>query len=143
MWRVVQLLQQARGPDAALAELDRLIAANQGQPTPPSMARCAPRCDFEGGKQDEAIAEMEAILQRRSAVGRDPQDQADRWPRCLPATGNRVGARARVEEVLAEDASNVEALKMRAAWLIDEDKPGDAILALRTALTRTRATPIS
>ena len=29
-------------------------------------------------------------------------------------------ARARVEEILAEDASNTEALKMRAAWLIRE-----------------------
>ena len=52
----------------------------------------------------------------------------------LSATGNAVGARARIEEVLAEDPTNVEALKMRAAWLIDEDKPGDAIVDLRAAL---------
>jgi Flp pilus assembly protein TadD len=51
----------------------------------------------------------------------------------LSATGNPVGARALVEEVLASDPSHVAALKMKAAWLIAEDKPGDAIVALRTA----------
>ena len=59
----------------------------------------------------------------------------------LIATDNAVGARARVEEVLAEDTGNVEALKMRAAWLIQDDKPGEAILALRTALDQNPRDP--
>ena len=54
----------------------------------------------------------------------------------LLGTGNQVGARARVEEVLAEDPNNSEALKLRAAWLIQEDKPGEAIVDLRTALAQ-------
>ncbi|MFN6978427.1 MAG: hypothetical protein ACK4OP_09910, partial [Gemmobacter sp.] len=54
----------------------------------------------------------------------------------LQATGNPVGARALVEAVLAEDASSVEALKLRAGWAIDADRPAEAIADLRAALNQ-------
>ena len=130
---VVQLLQATRGAEAAQAELDRLIAANDGTANADLYRALDATFDFEAGKRDEAIAAMETVLKAAA-----PGDQARRikimLAKMLEATGNNVGARARIEEVLAEDASNVEALKMRAGWLIEEDRPGEAIVDLRAAL---------
>lgn len=132
---VVQLLQAARGSDAAAAELERLAEANKGQPNADLYRALRATIDFDTGQQAEALAEFEDILKSAEA-----SDQTRRikvmLAQILIATGNQVGARARIEEVLAEDTTNVEALKLRAAWLIDEDKPGDAILDLRGAFSQ-------
>jgi tetratricopeptide (TPR) repeat protein len=137
---VVQFLQQVQGMAAARAELDRLIAATQGHPNGELFRALAAALDFEAGKRTEAIAAMEEILKTAAA-----SDQTRRikvmLARMLQATGNPVGARARVEEVLAEDPSNVEALKLRAAWAIDADRPADAILDLRAALNQAPRDP--
>ena len=130
---VIQLLQAARSAEAAQTELDRLIAANDGTANADLYRALDATFDFEAGKRDEAIAAMETILKTAT-----PGDQTRRiktmLAKMLETTGNRVGARARIEEVLAEDATNVEALKMRAGWLIEEDRPGEAIVDLRAAL---------
>ena len=130
---VVQLLQTARGADAAQTELAKLIAANAGKPNADLYRALDAALDFEAGRQAEAVAAMETVL-----TTAEPSDQTRRiktmLARMLAATDNRVGARARIEEVLAEDATHVEALKLRAAWSIDEDRPGDAIVDLRAAL---------
>lgn len=130
---VVQLLRQAQGAEAARAELDRLIAANAGQPNADLYGALRATITFEQGDRDKAISAFEAILKQAPA-----SDQTRRikvmLARMLAATGNQVGARARVEEVLAEDASNTEALKMRGAWRIEDDKAGEAIIDLRAAL---------
>jgi Flp pilus assembly protein TadD len=54
--------------------------------------------------------------------------------RMLEAMGNQVGARALVEEVLEEDASQIDAMKMRAGWLIQNDQADEAIVTLRSVL---------
>lgn len=130
---VIQLLQAARGTEAARAELDLLIAANTGTPNADIYRALRAGLDFEGGARDAALAEMEAVIATAT-----PSDQTRRikvmLARMLEASGNSVGARARIEEVLVEDSTMVEALKMRAAWLVVEDRPGDAILDLRAAL---------
>lgn len=137
---VVQLLQMARGPEAAMAELDRLIAANQGQPNADLYAALRAAMVFETGRRDEAIAAMEALVKDAAASDQTRRLKA-MLAQMLQTTGNEVGARARVEEILAEDASNTEALKMRAAWLIREDRPGEAIVDLRTALSQSPRDP--
>lgn len=132
---VVQLLRQTQGVEAARAELDRLIAANTEQAGREFYVAMRAGMNFETGAQGEGIAEIEALLKAAQ-----PSDQTRRikvmLAQMLLSTGNPVGARACVEEVLAEDASNVEALKMRAAWLIGEDKPTAAIIDLRAALNQ-------
>lgn len=132
---VVQLLQVAKGPDVAKAELDRLITANQGKPNADIYTALRAAIVYEGGDKDGAITTVETVL--KSA---EPSDQTRRikimLAKMLLGTGNQVGARARVEEVIVEDATNADALKMRAAWLIQEDKPGEAIVDLRTALSQ-------
>lgn len=132
---VIQLLQSARGNDAAMAELDRLIAANTGNPNADLYGTLRASMRFAAGERDEAIATVEGILAKA-----EPSDGTRRikatLAQMLLATGNQVGARARVEEILAEDASQTDALKMRAGFLINEDKPGEAIVDLRTALSQ-------
>jgi cellulose synthase operon protein C len=50
------------------------------------------------------------------------------------ATGDAAGSVTLVDEVLAADAGHVGALKLRASWLIDTDRPAEAVTALRSAL---------
>jgi predicted Zn-dependent protease len=137
---VVQFLQQTAGTEAARAELDRLIGAAAGHPNADLFRSLRASLDFDSGRQTEALAEIEDVL--RTAA---PSDQTRRikviLARMLVATGNPVGARARVEEVLAEDPSHVEALALRAAWAIEGDRPADAILDLRTALGQAPRDP--
>jgi cellulose synthase operon protein C len=130
---VIQLLQAAQGADAARAELEKLITANSGTPNADLYRALLAGLDFESGERESALAEIEAVVEAAA-----PSDQTRRikvmLARMLQATDDQVGARARIEEVLIEDSTMVEALKMRAAWLVAEDRPGDAIIDLRAAL---------
>lgn len=143
---VVRFLRETKGLDAARAELERLVSTEDD--TIAYRALLA-SIAFESGNRTQAITELEALLETAASVDDAETDadaeaaseaQQDRLraktvlARMLLETGNTVGARAQVEEILQDDPSNVDALKMRAAWLIDEDRPDDAILDLRTAL---------
>ncbi len=126
---IVEFLRQTKGPEAALAEVDRLIAENPGAP-----AYVATRAtmDFQAGRKDEAIAAMTALV-KEAPDSPAVRDIRVGLAKMLVDTGNPVGARSEIEKVITADPTNVDALKMRAVWLIDEDKPGDAIIDLRTA----------
>ena len=131
---LIQFLQAARSIDLARAELDKLIAANAANPANAQLyGATRASFDFQDGKTAEAVAAMDAIVKAAA-----PSDQTRRikttLAHMLDTTGNRVGARAMIEQVLADDPANVDALKQRATWLIADDKAGDAIVALRTAL---------
>lgn len=157
---LVDFLQQYRSADAALAEIDKVLAA---LPTMPADAATADKVAtekavtekagsaeapqitpdvirmlrasilFDQGKRDEAIKAMQDIV----AVAQ-PSDQSRQikvtLAKMMISVGNLVQARALVEGILTEDAGQVEALKLKAAWLIDEDKTDDAVALLRTAL---------
>lgn len=127
---LVRFLAEQRGADVAIAELDRNIASGERAEVFRS-ARAG--FLFDLGRRDEAIAEMQTILDTAT-----PSDDTRRikvgLARMLVAAGNAVGARALVEEVLGEDSGEVEALKLKAAWLILDDQVGDAISILRRAL---------
>ncbi len=137
---VIQLLEAAKGPEAARAEITRLYEANTGTPNADLYGALLATLDFQAGKQDEAVAAMEGIVAKAA-----PSDQTRRLKvmqaRMLDATGNAVGARARIEEVLTEDPAQVEALKLRAAWRIQGDDPGGAIVDLRAALDQAPRDP--
>ena len=130
---VVQFLRQVRSPEAAMAELDSLITAH---PDVRQFRSVKAAMLFDTGEREAALADFEALLKDA-----EPSDENRAikvaLARALIATGDNVGARARVEEVLAEDPSQVEALKLRASWLVEDDKPGEAILALRRALDQS------
>jgi predicted Zn-dependent protease len=114
------------------AALEALIMANDGQEAADLYRSILATLDFEEGRRDEAILTLQEIVETA-----DASDQTRRiktaLARMLIEIDNPVGGRALVEEVLAEDPSNVEALKIRAQFLIDEDQPDEAINDLRTA----------
>ena len=127
---VVQFLRQARDLAAAQAELAALVAAD---PANIVYQATAAAMQFEAGQKDEAVAALTALV-KAAPDDEDSRNAKVALARMLQATGNNTGAQALIEEVLVSDPSHVAALKMKAAWLIQADKPGDAIIALRTAL---------
>lgn len=128
---LLAFLQANVGAEAARAEVERILSTDPDRRAVFRSVRAA--LDFEAGDRDGAIAELEDILKDA-----EPSDDIDRikisLARMLIQMGNPVGARVRVEEVLAHNPNNVAALKMKAGWLIDDDKTGDALVDLRSAL---------
>lgn len=127
---LIRFLAEQRGPDAAIAELDKVIAAGNGTAV---LASARAGFLFDMGKRDEAISAMQDIVKQKM-----PTDDLVKikvgLARMQSVAGNQVAARALVEEVLAEKPDDVEALKLKAGWLILDDNVGEAITLLRTAL---------
>ncbi|TDX21582.1 tetratricopeptide repeat protein [Rhodovulum visakhapatnamense] len=127
---LIRFLSETGKSDEARAVIDKAIAE---RPDPAPFRMIGAGLDFEAGQREEAIATLESVLD-----GAEPSDQTRNvkvaLARMLLATGNEVGARKRVEEVLAEDATNPEALKMQAAWQIQADDTDTAISGLRVVL---------
>lgn len=127
---LITFLMQVRGPEVARIELEKAIA---DAPDPVPFQNMLATIDFAAGEQTKAVAALEAIIE-----GAEPSDQIRvtkvALARMLALMGNEVGSRARVEEVLAEDANNVEALKMQATWQIRGDDTDAAINNLRLVL---------
>lgn len=128
---LVDFVSRTHGPDAARVEIERAVAVN---PNPKRFESMLALLDFQAGEQERAIADMEAILVDADPVREDTQDIQIILARMLLGTGNQVGARRLVEEVLAQNASNVEALKMQASWQLQADEVDEAIANLRIAL---------
>ncbi len=127
---LVRFLGEFRGPEAAIAELDKAIAAGKSAAVFRS-ARAGFR--FDQNDRDGAIADMEEILQS-SEPGDDARAIKIGLARMQLAVGNSVAARALVEEVLSEDSGQIEAVKLKVTWLILEDQVGDAVSLLREAI---------
>lgn len=132
---LIELVVGTQGAEAGLAEVDRLL---ESQPDSLVLALQRARLQFESGDRDAGIAAIEALIENNQpeegVVSEEISSAKMVLARMLIATGNQVGARRQVEEVLADDGSNLAAIKMQAAWLIDDDKPDDAVTLLRTAL---------
>ena len=130
---LVRFLLQVRGPDATRAELNDIIAKTSN---PVSFQLILTSIDFDEGKQGAAIAALEKIVQTAEEPSEEIRNAKIALARMQLATGNEVGARARISEILAEDSNHAEALKIQAAWQIDADDPDSAIANLRTALDK-------
>lgn len=130
---LIRFLVSTKGTDAALAEVDRIIAAGENVDFYRALRASL---NFDSGKQNTAITELEEILSSAEESEQTRRIKVTlariRW-----VTGNLVGARELVEEVLAKDSTQVEAMKLKAGWLIDDDKTNDAILLLRSALAQS------
>lgn len=123
---------RTRGIDAALQEVNSAIDA-----TPSDTLRLMrASLTFDTGETEAAIREMEDIVatEETSLTPLEMQQAKVALARMLTSTGNEVGARQRVEEVLAEDPNAAGALKLKAIWQIEEDDTESAINGLRTAL---------
>ena len=128
---LINFVSQTRGEEAARGEIARAIAEN---PKPNRFRAMLAMMDFQAGEQEKAIAEMETILTDVDPADPDDQNIKTTLARMLVATGNSVGARRLVEEVLEQNASNVDALKMQASWQLQADETDAAIANLRVAL---------
>ncbi len=129
---LISLLRQTRGNEVALAELDSAIGLYEDNQL---LRALRAGILFDMGDPDGAVSEMQTVVE-----GSEPGENTDRYrvtlARMLIASGNEVGARQLVEEVLASDPGQVDALKMSARWSIDADKPEEALQILRLALDR-------
>jgi cellulose synthase operon protein C len=127
---LVRFLGLYRGPEAAIAELDAAIEAGKSV----SIFRSA-RAGFlfDLGDRNSAIAEMEDILKTETDANETRVIKVG-LARMQLAVGNAVAARALVEDVLSEDSGQIEAVKLKATWLILGDQVGEAITLLRRAI---------
>lgn len=95
--------------------------------------------DFTEGNRTVAIATLQDVLETSKASDEGVTSKQTENVKALLAemllkTGNEVGARTHVEELLAENPTHPNALKMQAAWQIEADEAGAAIAALRLVL---------
>lgn len=134
---LIQFLSQVRGNEVALAETERLIEEGLDNDT---FGLLKASLQFDIGEQDVAISEIEALIAGRETSD-SIRDMKTTLARMYLATGRGDSARAIVDEVLAADPVNTNALKLRANWFIEEDRVRDAVLALRTALDQAPNDP--
>ncbi len=128
---LVRFINQRQGPDAARAELR---AALEVVADPERIQIILAALDFENGAEDTAIETLQTMLEGTE----EDSDTANRiritLARMLLQTGNETRARQLVADTLEADSDSVEALKMQAAWMIQDDKADEAIATLRLAL---------
>lgn len=131
---VLQLITRTKGITAARAEVQRLLDVNaENSENVLFFTAMLAGYDFNEGDQKKAISELQALLKDAPAsdVSRRVKNMlADMFMRA----GDQDAARALADEILTEDSANVGALKLRGQLLIQDDKPDDAIVALRQAL---------
>lgn len=127
---LVRFLSEYRTSEAAVAELDKAIANGKSEHVLRS-ARAGFK--FDAGDREAAIAEMTDLV---AQVGDTDDGRKIKvgLARMQLAVGNPVASRALVEEVLAQDSGQIEAVKLKANWLILDDKVADAVTLLRDAI---------
>ena len=127
---LIALIRHLRGEAAALDEIEAALEIHQGNSL---LQALKAGVIFDRGQRAEAISLMQSIVDRAENA-----NETDRFrvtlAKMLLADGNEVGARGLIEQVLDRDPGQVEALKMQAGWLIDDDKADAAIAALRISL---------
>lgn len=128
---LVRFINQTRGYDATVEEINTLIAAGEDVDRL-ELLKATLAYDNEG--RDVGIAQIEAILAKAEPATSFSRETKTTLARMLVGVGEDDRAADLVDEVLAEDGQNVEALKLKANRLVDHDQTRDAILALRTAL---------
>ncbi len=134
---VAQFMLETEGPDAARAELQRLVESESDNA--PFLQALA-QLDFALGRRDEAIEGLRTL----TSVDQDTPELRDlriALAQMLLATAERDEAAALVDQVLTADPQHVDALKMRARRHIDADSPEQALLDLNSALANAANDP--
>ncbi|NOD65580.1 MULTISPECIES: tetratricopeptide repeat protein [unclassified Ruegeria] len=136
--RYIAFLDQHRGTEAAIEEMDQVIA--QGGPNTPRFKTMRAMLKFRSGDRAAAIADMQDLLVGAERTEQTRENEVE-FARILFQADRPEDARALIETVISEDATQVDALKFKASWLIDEDNTGDAIVLLREALGQAPRDP--
>ncbi|MEP5010661.1 MAG: hypothetical protein ABJR08_16140, partial [Roseobacter sp.] len=116
---LLQLVEQTKGKEALLAELESAIAAGGGNAV--LYRGLKANLKFLQGDQEDAISDLNAVLAEDLPTSENLRNIKVMLARMENIVGNNVGARRLIEEVLAEDSGQSEALHMQARWLIDAD----------------------
>ncbi len=132
--QLIAFLEQIKGKEVALEEVERQIV--EGGPELLAYRALRAKLNFSLGKREEAVSELEAIVQNAERTDQIRRFEVD-LARMLFQQDNAVGARALIEKVLSEDDSQPDAIKLKANWLIDDDETADAIVMLRSALNQS------
>ena len=134
---------------------DALVEMLTQSPLPNDIASNLPlframqaRVNFSLGERTQAISDMEVLIAELEAEGEvngELAEQSNHFKIQLAQmhlqSGNPVGSRALVEEVLERDQGQTDALKMKSAWQIEEDNTDAAIVNLRSALSNAPNDP--
>lgn len=130
---LIAFLEAMQGADAARAELGRLAVAAEASQNAPLFRAMRAAVDFRAGARAAAIAEAQAILAEMPEG-----DRANRvrvlLAGMLDAEGRRAEATEAIDAVLASDRAQADALLLKGRWETEADRPGEAIVILRTAL---------
>lgn len=129
--RLIRFLHDYRSPEAALAELEAALATTGPHDTAYRSLRAV--FAYENGNAEAAITELQDIL-TKAEPSAETNNIKTTLARMLSATGRTEQAKALVDEVMTADARHVGAAKIKARWLIEEDRTGEAVALLRAAL---------
>lgn len=129
VFNLLQVIRQTDGDDAVRTELDRLIS---GAAEPLALELVRARFDSQSGQRDAAISRLRYIA---AQTGPEAAQARVALAQMLDGDGEREEARALVDQVLAQDPGNVDALVLRVSWQVDEDSLEDAAATVRAALT--------
>ena len=134
---VAQFLLETQGPDAARTELQHLI---DSKPDPVPYLRALAQLDFDQGRREEAIAGLRKLTEGKEDSA-EVRDLKMALAKMLLQSGSADEAATLVDGMLVSDPRNVEALKLRAQRLIDQDDTEHALLDLNVALTEKADDP--
>ena len=127
---LIAFLRQLNGNETALVETEAAITTYEDNDI---FRALKAGILFDMDQRDEAVVLLQAVVDSA-----EPSEETDRFKvtlaRMLVDSGNDVGARQLIEEVLANNPSQVDALKMSATWMIENDQGDEAINALRAVL---------
>lgn len=129
--RLTAFLNEYRGAEAAITEMDRIIASEGPHSSRFRAMRAALK--FQSGDTETALADMRELLEDAQRTTQTRENEVE-FARMLLTSGQLEEGRAVVLKVLGEDPGQADAVKLKASWLIDDDKTGDAIVLLREAL---------
>lgn len=137
---LLRLMVSVGRTEEAFAELDAAVAEN---PKAYLLRTLRASLTFDTGDRPASIEEMQAIIEEASndADSSISDEQLNNIKVALASmllqTGNEVGARRQVEEILTDDGTVVGALKLQARWMIQDDDTDGAVNAMRTALAES------
>ena len=122
------------------AARDELAALVLDHPDAPIFQRALAELDVREGRAAEAVTRLEELLSRDLGTNEKIATQVQ-LAQTLIAQQRYTESGALVEQILAADATNVDALVIRARLAINEDRPEAAINDLRTALDASPQNP--
>lgn len=144
---LIQFLRTHRGPEAALRQVDAAEAAAGATPAAAVYRGLRALFEFddaqtaaETGAAVDAAVQTARVEVLRASVAELPATDPfgpvlqTGLARMQLALGQAVEARATVDAVIAADRTFADALRLRAAIALDENRPTDAINDLRAAL---------